>query len=182
MSAAIRGYDPDFEVWTQDDYAPGIVRAYNFSLRSTPAAIIGDFNGDGVLDAYLTGHDKTNVINIAVLSSSSATYTVAEMGRGRLDEIPDYVYAKGTKKFLAAYAFQPKGSRYDCGGDAGVSILTLKNDGVAIETIYRDEEHNSYLWIREVLYWDAAKRMFSHCALREPDSTYPSVLGMDQNP
>jgi hypothetical protein len=67
---AIRAYNPDFQIRKEADYISAAVKDYPFSDHQTPFAIIGDFNGDGKKDVVLQGHDKTNDLLVAVLSSN----------------------------------------------------------------------------------------------------------------
>jgi len=82
---AIRGYNPDFQIRRQADYLPSLLKQYPFSNRQLPFAVIGDFNGDGRNDVVLQGHDKTNELLIAVLSSSSGPSVMEIMKSALVD-------------------------------------------------------------------------------------------------
>lgn len=170
MKTALYAHAPGFEIWGQKQYDTRRIRAYKFSLQSTPAAVLGEFTGDGQLDAYLSGQDKTYSIGVALLSNSATSYAVLERGRIKINEIGEWVYAGDTKKFRSVFAFLPKKSRYECGSDNITGFSTLKNDGIAIQDIYRDTEDKEYFWTQEIRYWDVSKKEFTGCATRPPDN------------
>jgi len=170
MTAALRAYDSAFKVWGQEDYDAKLIRAYKFSLQSSPAAVIGDFNGDGRPDVYLSGNDGLYSIGVSVLSDSATSYAVLERGKIKIDEIGEWVYIENTKKFRSVFAFLPKGSRYECGSDNITGFNVLKNDGIAIQDFYRDTENKEYFWTQEIRYWDTSKKEFLGCGTRSPDN------------
>lgn len=176
MKTALHVHSPGFEIWGQKQYDAKRIRAYKFSLHSAPAAVLGDFNGDGQLDAYLSGRDKIYSIGVALLSNSATSYDVLERGRIKINDIGEWVYAGDTKKFRSVFAFRPKGSRYECDSDNITGFSTLNNDGIAIQDIYRDTENKEYFWTQEIRYWDVSKKEFTGCATRPPDNImFPEV-------
>ncbi len=68
MKAALRVYDPEFRPYRQEDYLPSIRKSYSFSLRRTLFSVIGDFNGDSVLDVALEGHSRARDLLLVILS------------------------------------------------------------------------------------------------------------------
>jgi hypothetical protein len=83
MEKALRNYDPEFTVWSQRDYIPDITKGYPFSRKQAPFAVIGDFNGDRILDVVLQGHNKKEDL-IICLMSDSRKLRVMEIERGPL--------------------------------------------------------------------------------------------------
>ncbi|MBI4655987.1 MAG: hypothetical protein HY746_04465 [Elusimicrobia bacterium] len=72
IQSIIKKCSPDFETWDQDDYIPIITKLYEFSPKQLLSAVVGDFNGDKVSDAILTGHSKKiNSISMTILSNGN---------------------------------------------------------------------------------------------------------------
>jgi len=94
MRQKLYQHDADFEVWNQNDYLPSIANSYRYSPRQTPSAVIGDFNGDGIKDAILDGHNKQNSLRIAILSDGT-DFNVMEMQKGRLGNPKESSYGMG---------------------------------------------------------------------------------------
>lgn len=178
MSAALRDWNPDFKLWTQSEYDSRRIKAYEFSLHSTPSAVIGYFNGDVWPDVYLTGHDKTHFLNIAVLSGSSTTYHILVQNTSRLEDIPSWSYTADTKKFRNVLIFQAKGNSYDYGGDMAEyrEIRTLEHDGIAIGDIWRDKSTGEEkIELLKIISWNERENKFTDWdLLTDPDSPQPS--------
>src|SRR5438552_444442 len=68
MKKALDRFSPKFTVWRDRDYCSWYVK--QFTTRQAPFAVIGDFNGDGVLDVALPGHTEHEALIIAVLSKA----------------------------------------------------------------------------------------------------------------
>lgn len=77
MKAALKKYDPEFKIWRPQDFGAiwrGLYEyksfqpSRSFLAYQTPSAVIGDFNGDGIPDAALSGHTKTYIARLVVLS------------------------------------------------------------------------------------------------------------------
>lgn len=82
MQRAVRKHDADFMIRREADYIAPILAGYKFSPQQAPFAVIGDFNGDGVLDAVLMGHNETRDLTLAVLSRVRGGFRVVEVSRG----------------------------------------------------------------------------------------------------
>ena len=80
MDAALRAFDPEFRVRRLSDYPPYMWRPgctwspecarglYRLKPREAPFAVVGDFNGDGILDAVIDGDNRESGRRIVVLS------------------------------------------------------------------------------------------------------------------
>ncbi len=75
----MRDYNPGFKVWKQGDYLPLLVERYKFTNKQTPSAVIGDFNGDKILDIALHGGNKV----ICILSDDKS-FKVVEVQKGHM--------------------------------------------------------------------------------------------------
>lgn len=91
---AIKAYNPDFQIRERTHYLPSLLKQYPFSNSQLPFAVIGDFDGDGVKDAVLQGHDKANELLIAVLSSGGVP-GVVEALRSKLIDAKTEFYEMG---------------------------------------------------------------------------------------
>jgi len=67
MVRALNGYAPQFHRFAASEYAPGVDTTYRAD---------GDFNGDGVPDLALYGHDKTRELLFVLMSESDSVYRV----------------------------------------------------------------------------------------------------------
>ena len=84
---AIDRYDRDFEAWHADDYgADADDRAYDYSPRQVPWAVIGDFNGDGRTDIAIAGRTERNAVVVLVLSTGRRRYRATELDAEPYDE------------------------------------------------------------------------------------------------
>lgn len=78
MREDLQEYDASFTTWNQNDYIPSLLKYYKFSTKQIPSAVIGDLNGDEILDVVLQGHNKNNDLLICVLSNGK-NFKVAEI-------------------------------------------------------------------------------------------------------
>jgi hypothetical protein len=74
MKTAIEAFNPDFEMWKLEDYAPTILNEdhQKDSPQKLPFALIVDANKDNVPDVILDGHDKEKALLIGVISNNDA--------------------------------------------------------------------------------------------------------------
>lgn len=158
---AVKAFDPDFAVWELSDYRERELRTYKFSPRSSPSAIIGDFNGDTVIDAALAGRNKAGTAVLAVMSAGSDSYEVLPL---RSNEVFAWLRKRG--KTVPDFAFdilslQPKGTTYTV-GDMYPKTFTIRYDGI------KDESLNVYSlksYTGSVFWWDDSKKKFLKSAL-----------------
>ena len=138
MAAVLRSYSPGFRLRRQMDYDPRRVAVYDFSLWSTPAAVAGDFNGDAVLDAVVSGYDESFYRSLVILSTSSDSYRILEKSRMKRNSGS----MENAEKLRHVLVFQPKGSVYDYGGDSATEreMRVLKNDGFANGNLWHSRD------------------------------------------
>jgi hypothetical protein len=84
MQVAIDRFDATFRAWSDRDFAPGLVDEFDYSTTSAPFAAIGDFNGDGRLDAALAGRTSRRSLFLVVLSSRNG-YRATPISHARPD-------------------------------------------------------------------------------------------------
>ena len=90
MESALRAFDPDFRVRRLSDYPPYMWRPgctpspecaqrhYRLKPREAPFAVVGDFNGDGILDAVMDGDNRINGRRIFILTNRQ-TFSASEV-------------------------------------------------------------------------------------------------------
>lgn len=81
MRRALDSYAPGFRAWRLEDYGREAVEAWTADPTNALFGVVGDFNGDGVRDVALDGHDGTYSYRFVILSSDSATFTIRELRR-----------------------------------------------------------------------------------------------------
>ena len=69
---------PGFRPWSLADYSEDIRTGYRFSLRQTPWAVTGDFNGDGWCDLVIDGHVATRSCRLVVWGGTKPTASAIE--------------------------------------------------------------------------------------------------------
>lgn len=85
MEDALDRYDRDFESWSEESYRSGLAE-YDFTSRQTPWAVVGDFNGDGRVDAAVAGRDDRDALVVFILSTGRNRYRAVEAEREPYDE------------------------------------------------------------------------------------------------
>lgn len=85
MDSTLHEYYPDFCIYRQDDYRSDLVEFYTFTGRQAPFGVIGDFNGDTIIDVALYGHDKEYEMALCILSEGNG-YTIKEVSKKRFHE------------------------------------------------------------------------------------------------
>jgi len=94
MKKALQNYDPIFTSWRQNDYLPSLLDSYTFLVNQAPFAVIGDFNGDKVLDVVSSGHNKDNDLLVCILSNGRK-FKVVEIERYPLTDPKKEWYGMG---------------------------------------------------------------------------------------
>ena len=102
MEAALKSFDPEFSIHHLADYPPYMWRRgctwspecgrniYRLNPREAPFAVVGDFNGDGILDVVMDGANRTTMRRIVLLSigqtfSASEVDVLGPVSRTNLD-------------------------------------------------------------------------------------------------
>ena len=81
MSQALKSFDAEFTVRRFSDY-PSWVRQdrKQITAAQAPFAVVGDFNGDGVLDVVIDGDNRVAGRRLAIMSSTQG-FHVSEVER-----------------------------------------------------------------------------------------------------
>lgn len=83
MEAALKRYNRRFEIWNERTFPRSldsdVVAPYINSTRQIPWGVIGDFNGDGIADAAVSGNDDKEMLVLLVLSRDGGTYKVIRL-------------------------------------------------------------------------------------------------------
>lgn len=69
MKTALDTYDPNFKIWKMSQFLPSYLRGYKITSHQAPFAVIGDFNGDGILDVALFGYSAKTSYVVVFLST-----------------------------------------------------------------------------------------------------------------
>jgi len=72
MGRAMEEVDPTLHPWESKHYEVPINDSYDYSSFSTPFAALGDFDGNGELDAALHGRDRARELIFVLLSRGEA--------------------------------------------------------------------------------------------------------------
>lgn len=87
MQRALDEYAPGFQRFTASEYAPGV---------DTTHWADGDFNGDGIPDVALYGHDATRELLLVLLSANSRSYRAIPLQQRPFSPFPNgaYIYLR----------------------------------------------------------------------------------------
>lgn len=166
---ALTAYDPEFHTWTLAAYPPEKLINYPYSEKSMPYAVSGDYNGDGMADMILAGHNKNANIIVALISAATG-YRVVEVQKASY-----YSKSREQGKEIPYTAdgillFQRKGSRYII-GDMETGAVVLKTDGVAVQHIrwfnHETSEFGPSGRISDVYEWDPVTSKFHSNSLED---------------
>lgn len=127
MTEALSKYSPDFVMWKMEDYPPEKIKYYPYSDKSLPYAVKGDFNGDGIEDMAVAGHDKDSNLVLAILSDEKG-YQVLPIRDGK--------YYADSRKYgkeipytaTDVIAKKEKGYRFSY-GDMSVTSVKMRSGG-----------------------------------------------------
>ena len=166
VKEAITKYNPAFHPYAVRDYDAQMLTHYKFTSKSCPSIVIGDFNGDGIPDAFFEGYAGDMYIVLVVLSNSNEEYMVHEIWKRDQNKTPEAEFVHGN--WIHMYKLVPKGTSFDCGGDESSNIKKLPVDGVATETFGSIRNYNStnkILILGEIDIWDITmNKWYQWCA------------------
>ena len=157
----LKAYNPAFQPYLVQDYDPKMLALYDFTPQSCPSTVVGDFNGDGIPDAFFEGHAGDMYMVLVVLSESTQKYTVQEIKNEPQKKAQEYEFAKG--KWTHLYKFEPKGINFDCGGDMHSDMRKLPVNGVSAEILTSDYTHK-FLTPDDIYIWNTEEKWHEWCA------------------
>lgn len=123
---------PALRLWRNADYPEAALAGYPYSAGSFPYAVRADFNGDGVQDFVLSGHNGEAAVVIALVSDGTSYHLVDVRSRVGGADV-------GPRETLV---FQKKGCSY-CVGDSAPHKLGQVNDGFALREVKAGETYLS---------------------------------------
>ena len=133
MRQALNKYFPGLILWRISDYPAAQLKGYPYEEKSLPYVVMGDFNGDGIEDAAIAGHNRESNLVLALISSGSASYRVLE--------VKEEKFYTGTLKDVNmlpsptdALVLKKKGTKI-IEGDIGPTMTILKSDGFSVKGI-----------------------------------------------
>lgn len=161
MAEALAAYGPEFLRWSLSDYPPERLKNYPYSAKSLPYAVLGDYNGDGIEDMVLVGHNKDANLVVALMSVATGYY-ITEVQKA-------FYYSKSREQGKEVpytpneiLLFQRKGCRYGI-GDMAIEEVVLKNDGFVLKNI-RWFNYSTFAFTRagdiDVYKWDSLASKF----------------------
>lgn len=142
--ALLHKHNNNFVVWRMDDFSPTQTKSYPYSEKTLPYAVKGDYNGDGIEDLAVSGHDMDGNLTI-VLLSSRADFKVVEATRN--DNIYKRAIAQGKKLSYTPTSIlilEKRGKKLHSASDSVVDSRTLKNDAFLVK--YASPWPNLYEW------------------------------------
>jgi hypothetical protein len=83
MRQALDEFAPGFQRFAASEYAPGV---------DTTSRADGDFNGDGIPDVALYGHDASRELLLVLLSADSGSYRVIPLQERPFSPFPNGAY------------------------------------------------------------------------------------------
>lgn len=115
IKKAIKNYNQQFTLWETKDYAPSIRKLIlkENNDKIAPFGIIIDINNDGILDVILDGHDKKNVLLIAVISQLNDYNVINIRNYGIVDPSTIINYNEGREENGLHYFFTVANERND---------------------------------------------------------------------
>ena len=108
------------------------IKYYPYAANSLPYAVKGDFNGDGIPDMVLAGHDNDANITV-VLMSSGTTYYPITIGHSNIYETARKYGVTLKIQPTELLILKPRNMRCDVGGDSAENWITFTSDGFAVK-------------------------------------------------
>lgn len=170
MTEALNKAVPSFVFWKISDYPPKQLAHYPYAANSLPYAVKGDFNGDGIIDVVVTGHDENSNITGVLLSSSTRHYSLIEVEKSFSYKTAREHGRKLDYKPAVLLVFKPKGFGVYF-NETSDSQIYLQNDGFKFKRVYsfvRDSDKLTELSFIErldgdppIYVWDDKSRKFN---------------------
>jgi len=132
MHEAVHAYSKNFELRPAVYYPEEIRRYYPYTTYQSPAAVFGDFNGDGMTDSVLIGDDGVFSMTLMLLSSydpksGGLSYAVRVFSRIPLSE------AESKRIGTWSYLQLRKNGRFQVPNEESeLEEVELKNDGFEV--------------------------------------------------
>jgi hypothetical protein len=79
MQRTLAAAVPGFRAWKWSEFLPAIREAEPVTERSTPFAVIADFNDDGRVDVVIAGDDSAQARVVALMSDATSVRLVQVM-------------------------------------------------------------------------------------------------------
>jgi hypothetical protein len=135
MKRLLEDSAPGFELWPWQHYDRDVHSVYVISHRTAPSAIIGDFNGDGVQDVVMEGHDRHRVLRLCLLSQDDDfTFIMLQSG-------PWSSTAVDPRNQISYLSFRGPGH---IGTNYNDEAMVLRTDGFEVITV--DKAAVLYYW------------------------------------
>lgn len=151
MLRALDAWDPSFRPWRDRDYQPGIIRGYRFSSSEAPFAVLGDYNGDGNLDAAIDGRTRTHAVSLVLLSVPSGYRVVLlRKVRGVPDPGKEWYGVGGDRREYGFWVFLSRRL------PAATKLAGVDTDTV-VRPRYECFEREYWGKASSAYYWDGAK-------------------------
>lgn len=91
MREALKKWDSDFVLWRSTEYSPYLCLNISTSPALALNAGLGDFNGDGLQDVVVAGHNDRSELLVVVLSQKNAGYKVFPLCSGGIHSTSEQV-------------------------------------------------------------------------------------------
>lgn len=104
MNKELKTKAPSFKQYPPKHFPADITKDYKFNKNQMMSAVLGDFNGDGSLDALVQGSDDEGDV-IYFIHSSGSLYFLSEFGsrHGGMKTIPSLYNEKSVWKYGMKY-------------------------------------------------------------------------------
>lgn len=100
LEAALRQFDPRLRLLEAKDFLPTIVREYRYDDAQCPAAVIGDFDGNGRLDLIAYADAGNGDLLLLKVSAGAKRYRVGIVDRAPRDWRSNwYVIEPGRREY-----------------------------------------------------------------------------------
>ena len=142
MSEALEQYSPNFVMWQINDYPSERIKYYPYSNKSLPYAVKGDFNGDGIEDMAVAGHDNDSNLILAIMSKEKGWEVLRVHDERYYSESREH---GKSLPYTVTGIITKKGKGYEFSyGDMATITVKLKNDGFTFKSIAYFDRHETH--------------------------------------